>query len=221
MQRCSWAAAAAAMYEGDPAVAARHPHATAWQSGFPDAFLASRAAAGDRLAGALSPQVEAWRARAAPLAAAPALHMLFLLPSFINHGAVTNVSTVVIGSTMLVRAARALQPGDELRAAYFDVALPRPQRRVAEAALGFSDAGPRAALEAAPEVAALHAEIHAAYESLADGCLSPEVRARAGTCILLFRRSWAPLPKPHCPCCSGVAAMPPRPESEKAACRRT
>lgn len=193
MQRCSWAGAAAAMYEGDPAIAAdsaRHPHATAWQAAFPEPYLEARAAAGDRLAAALSPHTAAWRESAAALAAAPALHMLFLLPSFINHGDVTNVSTVVVGSTMFVRAARALAPGDELRAAYFDVALPLPQRRAAEEALGFASAGPRAALEAVPEIAALHKELAAALEELDGGCLSPDVRSCSCICGVRSHALW-------------------------------
>jgi hypothetical protein len=104
--------------------------------------------------------------------------MLFPLPAFINHSAVTNVSTIVVGSSMLVRAARPLLPGTELAAAYFDVTVPAAQRARAERALGFEDASRRGAIEARPGVAEAHAALHGAYEHLAATCLDAEVCAR-------------------------------------------
>jgi hypothetical protein len=164
------------MWEGDPVIAAQRPQATMWQSAFPLDFLTARASAGDRLAASLSPAIAQWQAYTDDtFAAATTHHMLFSLPSFINHSAITNVSTVLIGSTMFVRAARDLQPGQELQAAYFDVTLPLQHRRATETILGFKDCCRRAALEDKAEVAALHEDMMDVYDALHSGCLSEEV----------------------------------------------
>jgi hypothetical protein len=165
------------MWEGDPAVAACHPHATSWQSAFPPDYLAARAAHGDRLAAALTPTLASWHGLHATLDKAPAYHMLFTLPSFINHSATTNTAIVLVGSTMFVRASRKLKAGEELFVNYFDVAMPFAQRRKAEEALGFQDRGRRGVVEGRPGVAELHEEMHAIYEALSDGCLNQEVRS--------------------------------------------
>ena len=54
---------------------------------------------------------------------------LWILPSFMNHSCIPNVSTVVIGDAMIVVAARNLQCGDELTVAYFDIFRPLKERR--------------------------------------------------------------------------------------------
>jgi hypothetical protein len=81
---------------------------------------------------------------------------------------------VLVGSTMFVRAALDLEPGQELHTAYFDVAAPLQHRRAAEARLGFKDCCRRSALEERAEVADLHGEMMAVYD--AHYVLSQEVR---------------------------------------------
>ena len=92
------------------------------------------------------------------------------------------MATVLVGSTLFVRAARPLRAGDELRANYFDVAVPLAQRRAAEEALGFEDGSRRNVIERQKNVRELHGQLHDAYEQLSDGCLSAEV------CRLTFAR---------------------------------
>ncbi|KAG6546856.1 hypothetical protein Mapa_011472 [Marchantia paleacea] len=54
---------------------------------------------------------------------------LWVLPSFINHSCIPNVSMVVIGRALFVYASRDLSAGEELLCSYFNVFQPLPQRR--------------------------------------------------------------------------------------------
>ncbi|CAM6105334.1 unnamed protein product [Calypogeia fissa] len=54
---------------------------------------------------------------------------LWVLPSFINHSCVPNVSMVIIGKCIFVYASKDMHVGEELQCSYYNVFQPLPQRR--------------------------------------------------------------------------------------------
>jgi len=186
------AAATAAMYDGSADSAARNPEQQQ-PEGIAGVDLESLV--GLNAYGEPWTDVAATAARCEPFAAFLGLWPRFCL---LNHDCAPNCSTLVLGRTMVVRAARAVPAGAELTISYAGpmAAAPLSPRRAAlRRSFGFDCACRRCAAESrAPEqtaqaLARVHAglpEARAALEATLDAGDRSAVRA----CAARLHRAW-------------------------------